>query len=89
MPERTPTSVLAKGVFAAGFSYDDKRDIIFSRMDALQRMLGYAYGYDDLAYLISAEIDCEPIFFKYQRKHWMIELMEGPIRINEWIVRSG
>lgn len=78
MPGWTPNSVLAKAVFAAGFSYDDKQDIIFSRMDALQRNLGYAYGYDDLAYLISAEIDCEPIFFDYPPgKTWMIELWKG------------
>jgi hypothetical protein len=77
MPEWTPTSVLAKSVFAAGFSYDDKQDIIFSRMDALQRKLGYAYGYDDLAFLISAEIDCEPIFLDYRGKTWMIELWKG------------
>jgi hypothetical protein len=46
-------------------------------MDALQRQLGYAYGYDDMAFLIGAEIDCEPIFFEYQGKLWMIELWKG------------
>lgn len=73
----TPTSVLGHAVHAAGFSYDPAQDIIFSRMDAPQRMLGYGYGFDLAAFGISAVIDCEPIFFDYAGKHWMIELWKG------------
>jgi len=73
----TPTSTVAKAVYAAGFMYDDRQNIIFSRMDALQRRLGYAYGYDDLAPSASMIIDCEPIFFEYGGKSWMIELWKG------------
>jgi hypothetical protein len=40
----TPTSPLAKAVELAGFLYDPDQDIIYSRMDALQRRLGYAYA---------------------------------------------
>jgi len=73
----TPTSALAHAVYAAGFLYDPRQDIIYSRMDALQRNLGYAYGYDAAALGISAVLDCEPIFFDYDGKHWMIELWKG------------
>ena len=73
----TPTSALAQAVVAAGFEYDPAQDIIFSRMDPLQRKLGYGYGYDELALAMSADIDCEPIFFDYAGKHWMIELWKG------------
>jgi hypothetical protein len=73
----SPQNALAKAVDLAGFSYDPAQDIIFSKMDPPQRMLGYAYGYDALAFLISAEIDCEPIFLEYRRKTWMIELWKG------------
>jgi hypothetical protein len=73
----TPTSALAQAVWAAGFEYDPAQDIIFSRMDPLQRNFGYAYGYDVLALAMSADIDCEPIFFDYAGKHWMIELWKG------------
>jgi len=38
----TPTSALAHAVYAAGFLYDPDQDIIYSRMDALQRNFGYA-----------------------------------------------
>jgi hypothetical protein len=46
-------------------------------MDALQRKFGYAYGYDAAALGMSAVLDCEPIFFDYEGKHWMIELWKG------------
>lgn len=73
----TPTSALAKAVYAAGFLYDPHQDIIYSRLDALQRRFGYAFGYDASALGMSADIDCEPIFFDYDGKHWMIELWKG------------
>lgn len=75
--EWTPTSPLAKLVELAGFLYDPAQDIIYSRMDALQRPLGYAYAYDNAAILMDAIIDCEPIFFEAQNKLWMIELWKG------------
>jgi hypothetical protein len=46
-------------------------------MDPLQRNFGYAYGYDAAALLMNAIIDCEPIFFDYNGKTWMIELWKG------------
>jgi hypothetical protein len=46
-------------------------------MDALQRNFGYAYGYDFAALGMSFILDCEPIFFDYDGKHWMIELWKG------------
>jgi hypothetical protein len=73
----TPTSELAHAVYVAGFAYDPDQDIIYSRMDALQRNFGYAFGYDVAAPAMSAIIDCEPIFFDYGGKHWMIELWKG------------
>jgi hypothetical protein len=73
----TPTSALAYAVYAAGFLYDPDQDIIYSRMDALQRNFGYAFGYDAAALGMSAVLDCEPIFFDYDGKHWMIEMWKG------------
>lgn len=72
-----PTTPLAKAVDLAGFSYDPGQDIIFSKMNPLQRSFGYAYGYDANALLMGANIDSEPIFFDYAGKHWMIELWKG------------
>lgn len=72
-----PTSLLANAVYAAGFLYDPRQDIIYSRRDPLQRQFGYAYGYDVAALGMNAILDCEPIFFDYGGKHWMIELWKG------------
>jgi UDP-2,3-diacylglucosamine pyrophosphatase LpxH len=73
----TPRSLLAHAVVAAGFSYDPRQDIIYSRMYPLQRHFGYGYGYDAAALAMNAIIDCEPIFFDYGGKSWMIELWKG------------
>jgi UDP-2,3-diacylglucosamine pyrophosphatase LpxH len=72
-----PTSPLAQAVDAAGFLYDPDQDIIYSRMYPLQRQLGYAYAYDAAALTMSAVLDCEPIFFDYGGRTWMIELWKG------------
>jgi hypothetical protein len=73
----TPRSLLALAVDAAGFRYDPQQDIIYSKMYPLQRDFGYAYGYDAAALLMNSIIDCEPIFFDYNGKTWMIELWKG------------
>lgn len=73
----TPTSDLAKAVYAAGFLYDPWQGIIYSRMDALQRQFGFAYGYDVATLAMNGIVDCEPIFFDYAGRHWMIELWKG------------
>ncbi len=70
-------STLAQAVETAGFIYDPDQEILFSRMDAVQRNFGYAYGYDAAALPMGMAIDCEPIFFDYGGKHWMIELWKG------------
>jgi hypothetical protein len=75
MAQWQPTSALAEAVYLAGFDYEPSQDILYSRMHAIQRQLGY--GYDAFAFLVSAHINCEPLFFEYDKKAWMIELWEG------------
>lgn len=72
-----PTSPLAQLVSLAGFLYDPDQEIIYSEMYPVQRMLGYAAGYDLAALGMSADIHCEPIFFEYRGASWMIELWKG------------
>ena len=72
-----PTSTLSKLVETAGFLYDPKQDIIYSRMNPIQRNFGYAYNYDKYSSLMDFDIDCEPIFFEYDNKIWRIELWKG------------
>ncbi|MCX8131539.1 MAG: DUF4474 domain-containing protein [Clostridia bacterium] len=73
-----PTSLLSEVVVAAGFLYDPVQDIIFSKMHPFQRIGGYAEFYDKAApQAMNAIIDCEPIYFNYDGKDWMIELWKG------------
>ncbi len=72
-----PTSLVAKAWYEAGFLYDPADDYSYSRMNPQQRKLGYAYAYDEYALACSMNIDCEPVFFEYDNKQWMIELWKG------------
>ncbi|MCB0641330.1 MAG: DUF4474 domain-containing protein [Phaeodactylibacter sp.] len=72
-----PTSTLSKLVETAGFLYDPSQEIIYSRMNPIQRDFGYAYNYDKFATLMDFDIDCEPIFFDYAGKKWRIEFWKG------------
>jgi hypothetical protein len=72
-----PTSVLAHGVVAAGFLYDPAQDIIYSKLDAWQRGLGYNMPYDYGAPPVGMIIDSEPLYFEYAGKLWLIEPWKG------------
>ena len=60
-----------------GFLYNPGQDIIYSRLHPWQRKLGYEKAFDEGALLFSMVIDCEPIYFEYEGKHWLIELWKG------------
>ncbi|SCZ10321.1 DUF4474 domain-containing protein [Alkaliphilus peptidifermentans] len=61
----------------AGYSYDLEQDIFFSNMYAWQRDMGYCRLYDEAAAPLSIIIDCEPIYFEYNDKRWLIEFWKG------------
>lgn len=60
-----------------GFAYDLRRDIFYSLKDAWQREMGYGKLYDEMAPVMNMIIDCEPIYFEYDNRRWMIELWKG------------
>lgn len=60
-----------------GFAYDSKQDIFYSRSDSWQRRFGYGRIYDEGAAPLNMIIDCEPIYFEYDEKRWMIEFWKG------------
>jgi hypothetical protein len=68
---------LNKTIESAGYAYDEKQDIFYSIMDPWQRSLGYCRLYDEAASPLGMIIDCEPIYFEYGGKSWMIELWKG------------
>lgn len=60
-----------------GFSYSRSYDCIVSRMDCWQREMGYCRQYDEAAPAMNMIMDCEPIYFTYNGKNWLLELWKG------------
>jgi len=73
----TGNKELDKAIENAGYSYDLKQDIFYSSMNAWQRNLGYWRLYDEAAAPSGMIIDCEPIYFEYDGKKWLIEFWKG------------
>ncbi len=61
----------------AGYAYNPEKDIFFSTMEAWQRKMGYCRLYDEAAAPLEMIIDCEPIYFTYGGKRWLIEFWKG------------
>lgn len=60
-----------------GFAYDYTQDIFYSLMNCWQRGFGYFRLYDEGCATFSMIIDCEPIYFNYKGRKWMIEFWKG------------
>ncbi len=60
-----------------GFAYDLSKDIFYSLEDAWQKKMGYGKIYDIMAPSMNMVIDCEPIYFEYDNRCFMIELWKG------------
>lgn len=65
-----------------GFSYVPEQDIMTSRLDAWQKDFGYCSLYDKSASRFNMVFDCEPIYFNYDNRTWMIEFWKGQYGIN-------
>lgn len=68
---------LDKIIYEAGYSYDPDQDIFYSNLYAWQRDMGYCRLYDEAAIISGMIIDCEPIYFSYNGKRWLIEFWKG------------
>lgn len=62
---------------ATGFSYDPKQDIFYSTLYPWQRKFGYCRLYDEAAAVWGMIVDCEPVYFEYNGKKWLIEFWKG------------
>lgn len=60
-----------------GFLFDASQDIVYSSMYAPQRKFGYCRLYDELAPSLNMKMDCEPIYFQYDNRRWLIEFWKG------------
>lgn len=65
-----------------GFEYELGEDIFTSRLHAPQRNFGYTALDDTFAVYFNIVFDCDPIYFNYQNRTWLIELWKGQYGIN-------
>lgn len=73
----TSNTSLDELIDTVGYAYNPKKDIFFSTMDAWQRNMGYCRLYDEAAAPLGMIIDCEPVYFSYDGKRWLIEFWKG------------
>ncbi len=65
-----------------GFSYVPETDIFTSTLDAWQKEFGFCQLYNQSAVQFHMVLDCEPVYFDYNGKTWMIEFWKGQYGIN-------
>lgn len=75
--KKQTTDDFSEAIEFSGFTYDPEQDIFFSNMDAWQREFGYCRLYDEAAAPFGMIVDCEPIYFEYGGRHWLIEFWKG------------
>lgn len=65
-----------------GYAYNPRQDIFASRLDAPQKLFGYATLYDIFAPYFNMVFDYETIYFNYKDRTWLIEMWKGQYGIN-------
>lgn len=68
---------IEKIVQLSGYQYDKKQDIFFSHMEPWQKDFGYCKLYDEASVPLGVIVDCEPIYFEFDNKRWLIEFWKG------------
>lgn len=71
-----------KIIETVGYEYDLEQDIFYSIMNPWQRNMGYSRLYDEASAPFGMIVDCEPIYFEYNNKRWLIELWKGQYDLN-------
>jgi hypothetical protein len=65
-----------------GFCFLPSPDIMTSTLDAWQKAFGYCSLYDRSASRFNMVFDCEPVYFNYDNRTWLIEFWKGQYGIN-------
>lgn len=60
-----------------GYAYHPVKDIFYARNDSWQGDYGYGHLYDAMATAFHIVIDCEPVYFEFDNKTWLVELWKG------------
>lgn len=65
-----------------GFCYLPEQDIMTTTLDAWQREFGYCAFFDETAVHFHMVFDCEPVYFDYDNRTWLIEMWKGQYGLN-------
>ncbi|WP_297428571.1 DUF4474 domain-containing protein [Clostridium sp.] len=71
-----------RGMELVGYGYDPEQDIFYCNMNPWQRNMGYNRLYDEAMAPFGMIVDCEPIYFEYNNKIWLIEIWKGQYDLN-------
>lgn len=77
MDVETKRRQLNEALAPFGFFYEERDDSISSGMYPWQRQVGYCRAYDEAAITMNMVFDCEPIYFQYNGKSYLIEMWKG------------
>ncbi len=76
-PDQEKLERLNSLLFPFGFQYDSAADCFYSLLHCWQREYGYHRLYDSSAAALGMIFHCEPIYFDYNGRHWLIEFWKG------------
>lgn len=65
-----------------GYSYEASQDIFTTTLEAPQRGFGYTALFDRYAPYFGMVFDCQPVYFDYMERTWLIEFWKGQYGIN-------
>lgn len=82
MSQTEKCRLLNELILPFGYQYLPCQDIFYSDFDAWQRDFGYRHSYDCSAPFFNMVFDCEPIYFNYDNRTWLVELWKGQYGIN-------
>lgn len=76
------SAILNKLAEPAGYTYDPWQGLFTTRLDASQKVFGYANLYNVWAAYFNMVFDYETIYFDYNNRTWLIEMWKGQYGIN-------
>lgn len=82
MPEIEKTYLLSNAVRPYGFTWQPDKQAFTSIINAWQRDYGYCQLFDEVAPRFNVLADCEPVYFDYDGKTWLIEIWKGQYGIH-------
>lgn len=71
------TEIIDEIINKSGYEFDETQGIFYSSKDAWQRKYGYCRMYDNMLAATGMILHCEPIYFTYNNKEWLVQLWKG------------